>query len=313
MTTYAIPGEGILRSETIRRRGITLRRFWKWMETKTLTVETLTRPSIQEWMAVRMADGIAVSTLRTELRIIHAWLSDLDREEIMRKLRRPKEARPIPNALHQREDWQLMLSASKHAQYPLFALCRWAALRVSEAVHLTWDAVDTGARRLDVRAEPALKWAPKTHEERRIPMAEELAVVLRRTKLAARQSGAFHDTPCIVAHQDPETQVWRPYSRPDTASRMVSDFALRVLGRKRRPKVTPHTLRRTCLTLMLSRGVPLPVVMRFAGHASITSTQRYLDPEVLATRGYEQTVATRMEDFKLDENMELRTPFKKEE
>ena len=41
------------------------------------------------------------------------------------------------------------------------------------------------------------------------------------------------------------------------------------------PALTPHVLRHSCITWLVERGVPLPVVQRFAGHGSIDVTMRY--------------------------------------
>jgi integrase len=38
------------------------------------------------------------------------------------------------------------------------------------------------------------------------------------------------------------------------------------------PKGTPHALRRTCISLMLAAGAPLPYVMEQVGHADSKTT-----------------------------------------
>ena len=38
----------------------------------------------------------------------------------------------------------------------------------------------------------------------------------------------------------------------------------------------PHDLRHTCLTNLALAGVPINAIKEYAGHASITETQRYL-------------------------------------
>lgn len=58
---------------------------------------------------------------------------------------------------------------------------------------------------------------------------------------------------------------------PHTCSDTVAKFAERAGV----PALTPHVLRHSCITWLIERGVPVPVVQRFAGHADITTTMRY--------------------------------------
>ncbi len=41
-------------------------------------------------------------------------------------------------------------------------------------------------------------------------------------------------------------------------------------------KIKPHNLRDTCLTRLANKGIDIRVIQRFAGHSSITMTQRYI-------------------------------------
>jgi site-specific recombinase XerD len=45
----------------------------------------------------------------------------------------------------------------------------------------------------------------------------------------------------------------------------------------REPSYSPHTMRHTVATHMLQAGVPLMAIKNFLGHASITTTQRYIE------------------------------------
>lgn len=43
--------------------------------------------------------------------------------------------------------------------------------------------------------------------------------------------------------------------------------------------VSPHSLRRTCATLMYKKNVPIEVIQRILGHDQVATTQRYIDME----------------------------------
>jgi integrase/recombinase XerD len=44
--------------------------------------------------------------------------------------------------------------------------------------------------------------------------------------------------------------------------------------------ISPHSLRRTCATIMYKRGAPIEVIQRMMGHDNPATTQRYIDMEV---------------------------------
>ena len=58
---------------------------------------------------------------------------------------------------------------------------------------------------------------------------------------------------------------------PGTCSKTVKRFAVAAGV----PALTPHVLRHSCITWLLERGVPVPVVQRLAGHGSVEVTMRY--------------------------------------
>jgi integrase len=59
------------------------------------------------------------------------------------------------------------------------------------------------------------------------------------------------------------------------------------------PRVVPHALRHSCATLLLSQGVPLPVVSRILGHSSVRIT---MDIYVGAIPGLERDAADKMQE-----------------
>jgi integrase len=42
-----------------------------------------------------------------------------------------------------------------------------------------------------------------------------------------------------------------------------------------RPTFKPHDMRRTAITRMIRAGIPLPIIAKAVGHASVSTTQRY--------------------------------------
>jgi integrase/recombinase XerD len=44
--------------------------------------------------------------------------------------------------------------------------------------------------------------------------------------------------------------------------------------------ISPHSLRRTCATLLYKRAVPIEVIQRILGHENVATTHRYIDKEM---------------------------------
>ncbi|HLT47609.1 MAG TPA: site-specific integrase [Rubricoccaceae bacterium] len=58
---------------------------------------------------------------------------------------------------------------------------------------------------------------------------------------------------------------------PHTCSDTVKRYAVKAGV----PRLTPHVLRHTAITRLIERGVPVPIVQRFAGHADVSTTMRF--------------------------------------
>ncbi|OZC02388.1 tyrosine-type recombinase/integrase, partial [Rubricoccus marinus] len=140
---------------------------------------------------------------------------------------------------------------------PFIRLGAETALRRNELIHLRWEHVDLDAGVLTVACTDA--FTSKSGAERRVPLSDRASSVLRGLRdrrdggplvLTAGQGAAVHAGTC---------------------SKAVKRFAVAAGV----PNLTPHVLRHSCITWLLERGVPVPIVQRFAGHADIATTMRY--------------------------------------
>ena len=65
-------------------------------------------------------------------------------------------------------------------------------------------------------------------------------------------------------------------SRAPHRSRMARQFARAAVRAKLNPEVvTPHTMRRTAITKLITAGIDLPTVQRISGHKTLTMVLRY--------------------------------------
>ncbi|HIG73764.1 MAG TPA: hypothetical protein EYQ24_04060 [Bacteroidetes bacterium] len=172
--------------------------------------------------------------------------------------------RSFPKALRPEEVERVAAYAEAHCRNGRQRSSAWAApfirlgaetaMRRNELLHLTWDRVDLDAGHLTVACTDA--FTTKSGAERRIPLSERAGAVLER--LGPETSGLV-----LTGGNGPIA--------PRTCSGVVKRFAVAAGV----PALTPHVLRHSCITWLVERGVPLPVVQRFAGHGSIDVTMRY--------------------------------------
>jgi integrase len=148
-------------------------------------------------------------------------------------------------------------SALGRREAALLALLYWPAMRVSEAVGVTWGGCDWDRQRIRW-------WRPKLgdwHELGLHPRLGSQLEGLRRTVPELRPDGRV-----LVGQRGPVTRSW--------AYRAVRDAGLD--AGIERSKAHPHTLRHSRLTHLVEADAPLAVVQRIAGHADVSTTSAYL-------------------------------------
>ena len=187
--------------------------------------------------------------------------------------------RRVPKATRE-DEYQLLLEHAPNALYrDLFRIMRWAGLRVSEAVSLTWNRVDLGRLQLTIIGKGSV--------ERTIDVLPEAERMLRR-----RQPDIPVDT--IVSFPIPETghstghYVFpRPNGRPLT-TRPVQRTTQAIREKLALPpeRLTPHKLRHAYATDLVNRGVPIHVVSAQLGHADVSTTSIYLHAQPGQARRY---------------------------
>ena len=146
------------------------------------------------------------------------------------------------------------------------------ALRRGEVVSLRWRAVDLDHAFLTVACDGGFQ--TKSGSERRIPLARPALDVLRRLDAERPANGGLDAG---------DGHVFRHARGPLGPDYLSQRFAIwaRAAGLE---GTGFHGLRHTAISWLAERGVPLPVVQRFAGHADIAVTMRYVHvaPDVYA-------------------------------
>jgi site-specific recombinase XerD len=211
------------------------------------------------------------------LRSFFQWIleEELRADDPTTKLPWPKRRQTLPDALSRQQLRTLMYTINtppedltQHGHWiwqrnrlVVLVMLR-TGVRISEAVALQWHDVDLEQQTLRVRD-------GKGGKDRTIPLRKGIVTELRpwqsmdeeRAVLPAYPDGRSFASTKSMAH--------------------VFDRWLRAHG----IKITAHRLRHTFATELVRGGADLESIRRLLGHASLETTQRYLDVDADHLRG----------------------------
>lgn len=148
----------------------------------------------------------------------------------------------------------------------------WAGLRFGEVSALRRSSVDLSSRRLHIDTAYVeahdedgvfrkIEGTPKSHQVRTVMISEGTAVALRAH--LERYVGPEPDALLFAGRKG--TPLW------SGAFRRRWDRAVEAAGIRR---VTPHDLRATCISLLISAGADPTSVQHHVGHANAAVTMR---------------------------------------
>ncbi len=237
--------------------------------------ETVTRRHVQAYLAWLFRQGEAKSSMARKLAAVRSFFRFQQRngvvtENVAAQVRNPRQEKRHPRALNVDETFALLDAehgqAGAESAESARLLCRDLALaellygsglRISEALGLDIDDVQLSSRVLRVMG--------KGSRERLAPLSDTSCESLR----------AWLDERPLLAL--PDEQALFVGSR---GSRLNRREAARIVERLCRRAgldftVSPHSLRHSFATHLLSAGADLRSVQELLGHRRLTTTQRY--------------------------------------
>lgn len=241
-------------------------------------LDAIGRKEILAYLSMLKKKGLHEHTIAAKYGRIHALLSFHGVEVSKRDKRadRPRYTEPLPECYSEQELSRFFAACRDIRQIATFKTLLMCGLRKREHMWLTWSDLEDGCRMLHVQPHPPF-FAPKTHEERRIPVPGALAELLRQ--MPRRTDWLVFPTKGGVANQHLLKECKTVARR---ASLDVSGFWL-------------HKFRATYATTLLRRGIDLRTTMALLGHRDIESTMRYLRPlESEQLRGKVDDIFTRL-------------------
>lgn len=232
--------------------------------------KTYTRDDFRDFLEHRKNNAITHQSMGRNLSAIRSFFKFLKEHfgienEALSHIRAPKKSKPLPFAISFK-DIQIAGSYLKEQSHPLPWVCMrnyallvllyGTAMRISEALSLTVSQMD----------QDIIYIMGKGRKERAIPMLPFVQSALK---------DYIEQLPFSLKQNDACFRALR--------GGVLSQREVRLVLEKMRlacmlPEAfTPHALRHSCASHMLSEGSNLKMVQDLLGHQSLSSTERYLD------------------------------------
>ncbi|MFL2542568.1 MAG: tyrosine recombinase XerC [Candidatus Latescibacterota bacterium] len=231
-------------------------------------LEALTTRDFRAWLARRSSAGLErTSTARalSVLRGFFVWLerNDRARNHAIRTVRTPKQPHPVPKPLDEADAMAVIRDVGILASEPWIAardiammtLLYGCGLRISEALRLTRSQAPFGS---------AIHVLGKGGKERMVPV---LPVVCEAVET--------YISSCPYPLDEKEA-LFRGARGGPLGPRPVQRQMQKLRGVLGLPETaTPHAMRHSFATHLLSSGGDLRSIQELLGHASLSTTQRY--------------------------------------
>ena len=231
------------------------------------TLAKLTAADIRAFITVRRAEGLGSKGVQRAIAAVRSFFRYLARENILenaaaRSVRTPRIQRGLPRPLSENDAARAIEQAGEHdvewmaaRDVALLTLLYGAGLRVSEALSL---------RRGDVPVPASLTILGKGSKERVVPMLAAVREAIDSYERMLPFTGA-KAAPLFLSRRG------KPMSPRE--AQLLMQRLRGALGLSDR--ATPHALRHSFATHLLSNGGDLRSVQELLGHASLSTTQTY--------------------------------------
>ena len=179
-----------------------------------------------------------------------------------------KKARQRPATYLEAQDARLILNMPEKRtrdgwrDYTLLLFLYNCGARVSEAAGLRWDDLQLVAPR-------QVRLRGKGKKDRLLPLWPETANALHR--LRGMSGGSGGQCVFLNRHDQPLTRDGIAYVLTKHATAAARDNPALL-----RKPITPHVLRHSCAVALLQSGTDVTVIRDYLGHASVSTTGRYI-------------------------------------
>lgn len=263
---------------TVLNYEIDLRHWFTYLFEKSVGSFELSRLSdfslLREYLAEEMKK-YSRATVGRRLSVIKGFLKYLHREgylesNIAKLISLPKQGERLPFVLKPEDVIKLIEgiptdSLREKRMRGIVELLYSTGIRVSELAALTYEKIDFRSGTILVLG--------KGNKERAVPIGRHCQKALLDyiySMPSFQKQGP--QTPLFVNKEGKALSV-------RSVQRNLREFATEILG-PLGSQVTPHTLRHSCATHLLSRGAGLREIQELLGHQSLVTTQKYTQVDV---------------------------------
>jgi integrase len=237
-----------------------------------IAIQHLTADSLVAWHVDQRSSGAAAWSIKgrwTALRGIlgyalrKGWIATNPADALTSR------ERPKPGASRKRflteAEMRLLVDTARGRDRLLVGVLLFAGLRISEALGLAWEDVDLGSGHLRLRyqlARNGKRVRLKTvGSSRDVVLMDSLAAQLRRHRLASRHSG----------DSDP---IFATFAGTHVSARNAGRALGHIMRNTSLTGVTPHVLRHTYASILISQGRDPVFVADQLGHSDPAITLR---------------------------------------
>jgi integrase/recombinase XerC len=235
---------------------------------KTFTLQHVNRELVQDWLVAGHSQGLAPATLARRLSSLKSLFSFAVRQKLCPEnpaagIRAPKLGKRLPKTLPQHQTQALLETTSRKfdgRELALLALLYGCGLRVSEVVGVNLSDLSMNFK----SSVGEVRVLGKGNKERIVPLPD-VAVGLIEQWLGERNNLLPKDDALFLNKFGSRLSV-------RSVQRMLKDRALETGADL---SITPHKLRHSFASDMLTGGANLRTIQQFLGHASLATTEHY--------------------------------------
>ena len=227
----------------------------------------ITSQNIKDFLKSRVSceSSSTVAHNLTVIKNFHKYLikEDIVRDDVSLFISRPKLQKRLPRSLSVEEVDRLLditlVTPFDYRNKAMLELMYGAGLRVSELVSLTLNQVDLENGLIRIMG--------KGRKEREIPIGE-YGIYYLTQYLDCRSQ-------LIKYHRQEEALFLNNHGKQITRQGFFKILKKLLLEKGLNPDVSPHTLRHSFATHLLSRGADLRSIQEMLGHSDISTTKIY--------------------------------------